>query len=286
MDMTTCGSCGAGAARGARFCAACGQKNPGMDPSEYTGNCAGPSGSPDGGLGSILRIVVLAAGVLVSLVAFAKALYQGGLAGYELTLTLLPLTAGLLAGVSLLPRQTEQRATVAAVAVAGFVPILFVALQISGSESRTGAAYLTLLLTLVQAAAAVVALLVHSGVVSMPSPRPGPALYDSRGYGPPSQFDSSEYGPSAQPGAPNTGYGAPMQPPPGYSDPAPFPPYGQPGQYGPPAPIGTPAPGPGSPQDQQQSQPPGRRSYDPPTQVFPSSGTGWSPENPEGGPRP
>lgn len=114
--------------------------NPGPDPDGYAQAPNDPSGASDGGLGTVLRTVVLAAGALVSLVAFAKFYNYDGTAGYNVTPALLPLTAALLTGASLLPRQTEQRAAVAAVAMAGFVTTLFAALQPPISLSLAGAA--------------------------------------------------------------------------------------------------------------------------------------------------
>jgi hypothetical protein len=101
--------------------------------------------------------------------------------------------------------------------VLGLLLVIGQLLNRPNGVSAGWALWLVLLLTLLQAGAAVGALLVENGVITAPAPRP---RYDAYGpYGPP---PGGYYG---QPGA--AGPQGPAQAPPGY--PAPYPGGGYPG---------------------------------------------------------
>ncbi|MDX1890293.1 DUF5336 domain-containing protein [Mycolicibacterium sp. 050158] len=107
--------------------------------------------------------------------------------------TAISLLAGLLAGVSLLPRQAKNAAWAAVLAV---LALLLVVSQIVGVPSGVSfgwALYLLIALTLLQAVAAAVALLLESGVITAPVPKP--------------KYEQSPYG---QYGAPGAYYGQPQ----------------------------------------------------------------------------
>lgn len=182
----------------------------------------------------------------------------GPFGGAELTAsgmgywTIAALISALLAGAGLVTRGTTYTPMVAVTAVLG---VLLVIGQLIGRPSGVSvgwALWLVLLITLVQAGAAVVALLMENGVISAPTPRP---RYDAYGpYGPP---PGGFYG---QPGVPGP------QAPPGY--PAPYPGPGYPsGGYAQPdnspetPPTGFPSLG--QPQPGQQSPAAGQSSSEP-----------------------
>lgn len=127
------------------------------------------------------------------------------------------LLGGLLAGVSLLPKQNWIGAAAAA-STAGFFALLFQSLNFGeGTELKWGA-YVLLVLAFVQAAIAIGALLFEAGILKAPAPRPAT----------PSGFGQVGYGQQQQPfgqGQPSFGQGQP-----GYGQSSP---YGQPGFGGP-----------------------------------------------------
>ncbi|WP_433659420.1 DUF5336 domain-containing protein [Nocardia sp. CA-128927] len=132
------------------------------------------------------------------------------------------LLGGLLAGLSVLPKQAWTGAAAAA-SVAGFLALLLHSFTLSdGIELKFGA-YVLLVLGFAQAAVAVGAVLFEAGIVKAPAPRPAsaPAFGQGQpGYG---QQQPSAFGQS-QPG-----YG---QSQPGYGQGQPGQPYGQPPAYG------------------------------------------------------
>ncbi|MFD6161689.1 DUF5336 domain-containing protein [Nocardia sp. NPDC060256] len=131
------------------------------------------------------------------------------------------LLGGLLAGLSVLPKQAWTGAAAAA-SVAGFLALAVHSFTLSdGIELKFGA-YVVLVLAFVQAAVAVGAVLFEAGIVKAPAPRPASApAFAQPGYGQqqPSAFGQSQpsYGQNQQPGY---GQGQPGQP------------YGQPPAYG------------------------------------------------------
>ena len=139
--------------------------------------------------------------------------------------------AGLLAGVGLVPKQTSHYAVIAVLAVLGFLLVLSDVINV-GAGNVDWPWYLLIAFTLLQAIAAVAALLVDAGVITAPEPKPkyeqnpygqygGPGQY----YGqPPGQLPGQHHGGPQQrggypqqqyggyPGGPNTGgFTAPPQ---------------------------------------------------------------------------
>jgi hypothetical protein len=147
------------------------------------------------------------------------------------------LFAGAVAGASLLPKQETRHAVIAAGSVAGFLAILFQAFDLSPVEALAGAAWALLFLAFVQAVVAVGALLLESGVVSAPVPKPAAA--PRGGFGP---GGLGGYGQQPSFGAGQQQPSQPAQPAQyGQSQPAPQSAYGQYGQqasYGQQAPYG------------------------------------------------
>jgi len=152
---------------------------------------------------------------------------MGPFGGAELTAsglsywTVAALVAALLAAVGLLPRAKNYTAVVAVAAVLGVLLVLGQAINRPNGFSVGWALWLVLAFTLLQAIAAVAALLFENGVLTPPPPRPRYDQYSQ--YGPPS---GGYYG---QPG----GQAAPQRPgyPTQYSGGYPTPPAT--GNYGP-----------------------------------------------------
>lgn len=89
------------------------------------------------------------------------------------------LLAGLLAGVSLLPKAKNYTAVVAAVAVLGALTVIKEALSAPNGLSVAWALWFTLACAVVQAIIAVGVLLLNAGIVTAPTPRP---KYDQYGH--------------------------------------------------------------------------------------------------------
>ncbi|WP_330228419.1 DUF5336 domain-containing protein [Nocardia sp. NBC_00508] len=135
------------------------------------------------------------------------------------------LLGGLLAGLSLLPKQNWTGAAAAA-STAGFVALLFQSFNFGeGTELEVGA-YILLVLAFVQTAVAITATLFEAGILKAPAPRPAtaPSGFGQAGYGqqPPSfgqaqqsygqgQPSQPGYGPSGAYG--QSGYGSQAAPP-------------------------------------------------------------------------
>ncbi|MEN3321886.1 MAG: hypothetical protein V7643_5288 [Mycobacterium sp.] len=159
------------------------------------------------------------------------------------------LLAGLLAGVSLLPKQKTYVVVVAVFAVVSLLLVIAEVLDKPSSVSIGWSLYLIIAFSVVQAIIAVAVLLFDAGVINAPAPRPryeqqqygqygGPGPYYGQQHqpGPPHQQQQqrpgypSQYGGGYQ-GGPSTGGfsagpqgGGPPTPPTG------FPTYGQPPQ--------------------------------------------------------
>ncbi|MGW4090850.1 DUF5336 domain-containing protein [Nocardia sp. NPDC004750] len=193
------------------------------------------------------------------------------------------LLGGLLAGLSLLPRQNWTGAAAAA-STAGFVALLFQSFNFgSGSELKVGA-FVLLVLSFVQAALAIAATLFEVGILKAPAPRPAaaPSGFGQGGYG----QQQPSYGPGQQ------SYGQPGQQP-GYG----ASPYGQagygaqsappqfPSQQGQPSPYGQSQPSYGqSQQGQAYGQPQSPYGQSQPTTAY---GAPQQPGSPYGAqPRP
>jgi hypothetical protein len=122
------------------------------------------------------------------------------------------LLAGLLAGVSLLPKQRSFVAVVAVFAVIAFLLVVGELIDKPSVASIGWALYLIIAFTLVQAIVAVAVLLFEAGVISPPAPRPRYEQQQQYGqYGAPAPY----YGQQHQPGPPHQ-QGPQQQQRPGY----------------------------------------------------------------------
>ena len=197
-------------------------RNPGYSgpqpPAGYGAPVVRPPGVPAEGPS---RLPVLLTGAVVVLGLFAYLASFGPLfnintsvgpfGGAELTAsgmgywTIAALIAALLASAGLVAKRKSYTPVVAVAAVLGLLLVIGQLINRPSGISVGWALWLVLLLTLMQAGAAVVALLVESGVITAPAPRP---RYDAYGpYGPPPPGYYGQPGPVAQ--AP--GYPAPYQ---------------------------------------------------------------------------
>ena len=116
------------------------------------------------------------------------------------------LLAGLLAGASLLPKQKVAAGVVAAVSVLGFLLVLAEIINKPDGVSIGWALYVVIVLTFLQAAVAIGALLLDADIISAPAPRP---KYEQQQYG---QYG----GPGQYYGQQPHQLGAPQQHRPGY----------------------------------------------------------------------
>ncbi|MBW0270820.1 hypothetical protein ATM97_07315 [Nocardia sp. MH4] len=228
-----------------------------------TGAAAAAPSTADGSEGKGLPFILTAAtaglGVLTFLLGFlpfvgAKPVTIGGTTvssdetdsffayfGGSATLSIV-LLAGLLAGVSLLPKQKLLGAAAAA-AVAGLFGVLALTFSVpEGAELEFGA-YIVIVFALLTAAAAIVAVLFELGIIKPPAPKPAqpqqqPGQYgqygQQQGYGQQGYGQGTGQQPYGQAGygQGQTGGQYPTQSPYGQqSQPSvPQPSYGQPGQ--------------------------------------------------------
>lgn len=169
------------------------------------GGAEGPSKLP-----AYLLMAVAALGLLIYLANFGPIfqvtasdfLGQGGtVSGSTLGIgiaVIAGLLAGLLAAVSLLPRQRNHVAVVAAIALLSFLLVIAELINKPNEASIGWALYVLIALTLLQAASAIASLLYDSGILSPPTPRP---KYD--------QNQQQQYGQYGG-GAPASYYGQPQ----------------------------------------------------------------------------
>ena len=189
-----------------------------QQPAGYTAPAPSPAAPGPSRLPSYLAGVVLGLGLLAYLASFGPQLRisteMGPFGGAQLTAsglsfwTMAALLAGLLAGVSLLPKVPSYAPVVAALAV---LAVLLVAAQIFNSPAQFSIGWgmwLGLTLTVLQAAAALVAVLFESGVLRAPAPRPRYEQYGQ--YGPPPGYFPAAQG--QQPGYPTPYGGYPTGP--------------------------------------------------------------------------
>lgn len=226
---------------------------------------AGPSKLP-----LYLDIAVAVLGLAIYLTTFA--LDSGAALG-----PLVGILAGLLAGVGLVPKQKSHFAVVAVLAVLGFLVVLAGVIAV-GAGNLGWASYLLLAFTLLQAIAAVAALLLDAGVITAPVSKPkyeqhqpygqygAPAPY----YGQPQQGPGHQQGPQQRGNYPQPQYGGyPSGPSTGGF--APQAPQSPPHQSGPPTPP-TGFPAFGQPQGALGSQPtPSYETQQPQQQAPPQS---------------
>src|SRR6202048_2094039 len=156
--------------------------NPGYPPTQSPGSYAAPAAPSfnkgdegESNLKQYLTIAVLALGLAIYLVSYGPMITRILPNGDELvesgsTLPVdLALLAGLLAGVSLLPKAKNFYAVVAAVAVLGGVLLIE---DTIGASGRGWALWIAVGSGVVQATLAVSALLLDAGVITPPAPRP------------------------------------------------------------------------------------------------------------------
>lgn len=155
--------------------------------------------------------------------SFSTTFFASG--GSAVSVALL-LAAGLIAGASLLQKDTKNQGVVAALAITGFLVLAFQSLSLPSAEGNEFAstssslgigAILVLVLGFVQAAAAVAALLLGAGIVKAPVPKPA-------GFGGQNQNQQPGFGQPNPYNAPTTSFGGPSQSQ-AYGNP---PSYGQP----------------------------------------------------------
>ena len=205
---------------------------------------AGPSRLP-----AYLSAAVAALGLAAYLASFGPLLRInadiGPFGGAQFTAsglsywTMAALVAALLAAVGLLPKTTTHTPIVAVAAVLGVLLVIGQIVNRPNGFSVGWALWLVLLFTVLQAAAAVTALLFETGVISAPVPRPQYGQFGQ--YGPP-QGGYYPGGPGQRPGYPpqfggyqsgSGGFGqdeagnSPPTPPTGFPS---FPPAGEPTQ--------------------------------------------------------
>ena len=205
---------------------------------------AGPSQLP-----MYLAIAVAVLGLGVYLSSFGP-LFTSGADFFTPTLldlgVVASIAAGLIAGVSLLPKQRAVPAAIAVLSVLGFLLVIAIVLTAPEGVSIDWGLYLIIAFSMFQAIAAVAVLLFDAGIITPPAPRqqrydqpygqgqyggPGGQYYGQPQHGgPPPQQRSgypSQYG-GYQGGGPSTGgFGGGQQsgPP---TPPTGFPAYGQP----------------------------------------------------------
>ncbi|UXA17201.1 DUF5336 domain-containing protein [Mycobacterium sp. SMC-4] len=177
-------------------------------------------------------------------------------------------TAALVAGLGLLPRQPSLINLAAVAAVLSFLLVVAELVNKPSNASVGWGLYLVIAFTLLQAGIAVLALLFVTGVVNAPAPRP---RYDQGAqYG---GYPGGYYG--QPPGQPQ--HGGPQQQRPGYPTP-----YGAPGGYPAAGPStgGFPATSPPSAQPSTQQSGPPTPPTGFPTYGQPPSGNGPGTQNP------
>ncbi|MET8425316.1 DUF5336 domain-containing protein [Nocardia sp. NPDC004860] len=237
-----------------------GYNAPQPTPSSAFGYGSQPAGAPAAGSGTspvagkglpfFLAVGVAALGVINFLLGFAPYIGTkavdigntrvGGDTSFSLfestgsaALVTILLIAGLLAGLSLLPKQSGNTGIVAAASFGAFLGILFGSFDLGDSVTLKWGGWVILFLSFVQAVVAVLALLFELGIVKAPEPKPA-APQGGYGQQPPQPFSST--GPQYQQQAfgQQPGYG--QQPsfgqPAGYGQQPQQPPYGQPAGYG------------------------------------------------------
>jgi len=194
--------------------------NPGYQvPQQYGGPVVQPPGSAPSRLPAYLAGTVLGLGLLAYLASFGPQLSisteMGPFGGAQFTATGLSywtvssLIAALLAGVGLVPK---VKGYAPVVTVLSILAVLLAAAQIFNSPAQFSIGWglwLGLTLTVLQAAAAVAALLFEAGVLAAPTPRPRYEQYAQ--YGPPQGYYAGAQG-GAQPGYPTPYAGYPTGP--------------------------------------------------------------------------
>lgn len=156
---------------------------------------AGPSKLP-----FFLLAGVAVLGLLVYLISFGSVFtiensdfpQMGSASGTSqgvVTAVVAALLSGLIAAGSLLPKQKAPYAVVAAIAVLSFLLMLAEIIQKPEGVSIGWALYVLIVLTFIQAAVAIGALLLDAGIISAPVPKPKYERQPNYGpYGQPNQY--------------------------------------------------------------------------------------------------
>lgn len=179
-----------------------------------------PEFDPAGGsrLPAYLASAIAALGILVYLASFGPQFKAGTeffITPFRIDLAVAAsLLAALIAGVSLLPKQTARPALVGVLSLLSFLFVISTVLTAPSAVTIDWGMYLVVAFTAIQTIIGIGALLLDAGVISAPVPRP---RYEQQ-YG---QYPGVYYGqtPGQPPGQPQ--YGAPMrqQQRPGYPSP-------------------------------------------------------------------
>lgn len=170
-------------------------------PSAHTPAPVGSSAAEPSKLPFILLAAVAVLGLLVYLFSFGDMFtiqstdfpQLGSASGTSLGLgmaVVASLVSALIAAASLLPRQRAPIGVVAAVAMLAFLLVLAEIIQKPSGVSIGWALYVVILLTFLEAAVAIGALLLDSGIITAPQPKPKYEQQQQYGgpYGGPSQY--------------------------------------------------------------------------------------------------
>jgi Family of unknown function (DUF5336) len=174
---------------------------------------AGPSKLP-----LYLSIAVVVLGLAVYLASYGPLFTASGGDYYTPTLLsigiVLSVAAALLQGTGLLPNQKDPIAVVSALSVLGFLLHILIVISVPSGVSIDWALYLILAFSLLQAIAAVGALLLESGVITAPVPKPKYEQHPQQQYNPYGTGPTPYYGqPQQQPHqAPQQFQGPPQRP--------------------------------------------------------------------------
>lgn len=185
---------------------------PPTQPGGYPGATPSFAKTDDGAskLPLYLNVAVVVLGLAVYLLNFGPTFTlgadlgtaSGGRAGDAGTAVLVAVLAGLLAGLSLLPKAKNYAGVVAAVAVLGALLAISETINTPAGFAIGWAMWPLVGASVLQAVAAVVAVMLEAGVITAPPPRPK--------YDPYAQYGQyGQYGYGAQPGY----YGQPQQHP-------------------------------------------------------------------------
>lgn len=209
---------------------------PGYPPAQSPGSYGAPSASSASAFGApdardnklplILGAVVAVLGLLVFLSGFAprmviESAYSGSMdrSGLDFD-TALAVIAGLLAAVGLVPAKDADgkgaRSFTPVVAVLAVTSMLWVVSNAFTSQfdsAKVGwGLWLALVLVVLQAFAAVAALLLETGIISAPAPKPSYPQYSPYGQYAPQSAPAGYYSQPGQPGQPGQPAQQPGQP--------------------------------------------------------------------------
>lgn len=189
--------------------------SPGYAAAQAGGSYPGPSfANGDNGeskLAQYLSIAVVLLGLAVYLLNFGPTFTLsadlgpgvGGRAGDAGTAVVLALLAALLAGLGLLPKAKHYTGVVAAIAILGALLAISETINTPTGFAVGWAMWPLVAASVLQAIAAVVAVLLHSGVIAAPVPRPRYDPFSPYGqYGQYGQYGGAQQGGYGQPSTP------------------------------------------------------------------------------------